>query len=186
MRNSPSLPKFFTMLSVVAVACVLLMTASTWSQPGEGQPGTPAEQEPAPPADQQFIGVKQCASCHFDQFMKWKPTKHATSFDVLPAQYQTNETCLKCHTTGFGAASGFKTAAESADLKGTSCEACHGPGSKHAEIAKQFANQKLTPEQEKTVRDSIWKVMPKNVCIECHVVQGHHENPTPAELRKSN
>lgn len=155
-----------------------------WSQPGAAQVAAPVEQEPAPPADQQYTGVKQCASCHFDQFMKWKSTKHATNFDLLPAKYQTDAKCLECHTTGFGAPTGFTTAAASADLKGTTCEACHGPGSKHAEIAKQFANQKLTPEQEKSVRDSIWKVLPRNVCVACHVVQGHHDNPTPAELRK--
>jgi Cytochrome c554 and c-prime len=185
MPSSRSLLKFFVLLSVVAVSYVLTTTDPTWSQSGEAQPEAPADQEPPAPADQQFIGVKQCASCHFEQFMKWKGTKHATTFDLLPAQYQTDAACLKCHTTGFGKPSGFTTAEASADLKGTTCEACHGPGSKHAEIAKQFANQKLTPEQEKTVRDSIWKVLPKNVCIECHVVQGHHDNPTPAELRKS-
>ena len=64
--------------------------------------------------------------------MKWKATKHATTFDLLPAQYQADAKCLTCHTTGFGKATGFKTAAASADLKGTTCEACHGPGSKHA------------------------------------------------------
>lgn len=153
--------------------------------PAFSQPQSTVAVEPAPPADQHYIGTKQCAACHFDQFMKWKATKHATTFDLLPAQYQADAKCLACHTTGFGKPSGFTTAAASPDLKGTSCEACHGPGSKHGEIAKQFANQKLTPEQEKTVRDSIWKVQPQNVCISCHVVQGHHENPTPAALRKS-
>ncbi len=158
---------------------------SAWSQPRPTPPTAPDDQaEPAPPADQQYTGAKQCASCHFDQFMKWKSTKHAKTFDLLPAKYQADKTCLQCHTTGFGTPTGFQTAAASAELKGTTCEACHGPGSKHAEIAKQFANQKLSPEQEKAVRDSIWKVQPKNVCIGCHVLQGHHDNPTPAELRK--
>jgi len=175
-------------LSMIAIAYVLMATGLTWSQSGEAEPATSGAQkppEPAPPADQQFIGVKQCASCHFDQFMKWKKTKHATSFELLPAEYQADAKCLPCHTTGFGTPSGFKTAAASADLKGTTCESCHGPGSKHAEISKQFANQKLTAEQEKEVRDSIWLVMPSNACIECHKVQGHHESATPPELRKS-
>ena len=139
--------------------------------------------EPEPPADQEYIGTKKCAACHFDQFLKWRPTKHAKSFELLPAKFQADANCLKCHTTGFGHPTGFKTAAD-LDLKGTSCEACHGPGSKHAEVAKPFANMKPTPEQEKLARDSIWKMLPKNVCVECHKVQGHHENPTPKELRK--
>ena len=159
-----------------AVAALLLMGQT----PARGQAETP---EPQPPADQQYIGVKKCAACHFDQFLKWRPTKHAKSFEVLPAKHQADEKCLKCHTTGFGEPTGFKTVAD-VDLKGTSCESCHGPGSKHADISKPFANMKPTPEQEKLARDSIWKMLPKNVCVTCHVVQGHHESQTPPELRK--
>lgn len=139
--------------------------------------------EPAPPADQEYIGSKKCSACHFDQYMKWRKTGHAKSFDLLPAKYQTDEKCLKCHTTGFGKPGGFKTVADN-DLKGTGCEDCHGPGSKHAELSKPFANQKPTPEQEKVCRDSIWKMLPKNVCVSCHVVQGHHDSLTPKELQK--
>jgi len=182
MRKSKSLLLVFGLVSAIVGGYFLVTTGSAWSQPmGDEAAAAP---EPAPPTDQQFIGTKQCASCHFEQFMKWKTTKHATAFELLPAQYQADAKCLACHTTGFGAESGFKTAAASADLKGTTCEACHGPGSKHAEMAKQFANQKLTPEQEKTVRDSIWKILPGNACIKCHQVQAHHESQTPPELRK--
>lgn len=182
-RFKPTQP-ILTLLFLFAIVCVLTAPSPSMSQ-SEGEQSSASEpQEPAPPADQQYVGVKQCASCHFDQFMKWKKTAHATSFDLLPAQYQTDEKCLKCHTTGLGAPTGFTTAEKSPDLKGTTCEACHGPGSKHAEISKQYANQKLSAEQEKEVRDSIWLMLPKNVCVECHVVQSHHENPTPAELIK--
>jgi hypothetical protein len=163
---------------------LLFIVAINWmlvfGTPGWGQPDAP---EPTPPAGQEFIGVKKCSSCHFDQFLKWRSTKHAKSFELLPAKYQADANCLKCHTTGFGEPTGFKTAAD-VDLKGTSCESCHGPGSKHAELAKPFANMKPTPEQEKIARDSIWKMLPQNVCVSCHVVQGHHENPTPKELQK--
>lgn len=179
MLKPHTMPRVLGLLSVFGVTYVLMTAGPAWSQPE-----STAAEEPAPPADQEYIGTKQCASCHFDQFMKWKSSKHATTFDLLPAEYQADTKCLACHTTGFGKETGFKTAAASAELKGTTCEACHGPGSKHGEIAKQFANQKLSAEQEKTVRDSIWKMNPKNVCISCHVVQGHHESPTPAALRK--
>ena len=161
-------------IGVALLALAIIARAPAW----EGD-----EPEPEPPADQEYIGVKKCAACHFDQFMKWKKTKHSTSFDRLTAKYEADAKCLKCHTTGFGEATGFKKATD-VDLKGTSCEACHGPGSKHAEIAKPFANQKPTPEQEKLARDSIWMVHSKNVCITCHVTKGHHDSPTPPELRK--
>lgn len=139
--------------------------------------------EPTPPADQEYIGSKKCSACHFDQYMKWRKTGHAKSFELLPAKYQTDEKCLKCHTTGFGHPTGYKTAADN-DLKGTGCEDCHGPGSIHAEMSKPFATQKPNPEQQQACRDSIWKMLPKNVCVTCHMVQGHHDSLTPKELQK--
>lgn len=166
----------FRVLLVMLVAAFLLAFQMTlWGQDEAA--------EPAPPDGQTYVGVKKCASCHFDEFLKWKKTKHAKTFELLPANYQTNQECLKCHTTGFGEPTGFKTAAD-VDLKGTTCEQCHGPGSHHAEVTKAFANKKLTPEQEKIARDSIWRMLPKNICVSCHTVQGHHESFTPPELRK--
>jgi mono/diheme cytochrome c family protein len=138
--------------------------------------------EPTPPADQEYIGTKKCAACHFDQFGKWKKTKHSTTFKLLPEKYQTDAKCLKCHTTGFGTPTGFKTVADE-DLKNTSCEACHGPGSKHAEMAKPFTGKKPTPEEDKVLRASIWKILPSNACVSCHMQQGHHDSMTPPELR---
>lgn len=164
----------------VAVGCVLGLGELALAQP----PVKATEPEPAPPSGQTYTGTKACAACHFDQFMKWKASAHAKSFELLPAKYQSDAKCLPCHTVGFGQATGFKDAKTSVDLKGTGCEACHGPGSKHGEIAKQFANKKLTPEQEKQVRDSIWKIEPTNACAACHLVQGHHDSVTPPELRK--
>lgn len=167
--------RFFGMLAVAGLGYTLLLAGPAWSQPGAT--------EPAAPGGQQYIGAKKCAACHFDQYVKWKKTKHATTLNLLPANYQTDAKCLKCHTTGYGEPTGFKTVADT-DLAGTSCEACHGPGSTHAEVTKTFAKQKLTPEQDKIARDSIWKVLPTNACIGCHMVQGHHESQTPPELRK--
>lgn len=129
-----------------------------------------------PPADQTYIGSKNCAACHFDQFLAWKQTKHAKAFDLLPAKYKTDTTCLKCHTTGHGEPSGYSGPA-STGLVGTSCEACHGPGSKHEEAAKQFGNNKLTPEQQAYVRSTTHKILPGNACVECHIMQSHKKHP---------
>jgi Cytochrome c554 and c-prime len=172
---------------ILFAVTILGFMGLNWGKAGAPEPapaaGKQAAAETAPPADQNYIGTKKCASCHFDHFSKWKKTKHSGTFTLLPEKYQADAKCLKCHTTGFGEPTGYKTTADN-DLKGTSCEACHGPGSKHAEICKPFANQKPTPEQDKIARDSIWKILPTNSCITCHMVQGHHDSMTPPELRK--
>lgn len=142
-----------------------------------------ADVEPPPPEGQTYIGAKRCASCHFEPFLSWKKTAHANAFEVLTPKYQKDEKCLKCHTTAFGEPTGYK--AGELVLASVTCETCHGPGSRHEEVAQPFTTVKnLPPEQEKMVRDSIWRYPPKNVCIECHIVQGHKPSETPPELRR--
>ncbi|MFH1268569.1 MAG: multiheme c-type cytochrome [Planctomycetota bacterium] len=77
---------------------------------------------------------------------------------------------------------GYKTSADAA-LKGTGCETCHGPGSKHSEICRAFGKEKLNEAQEKEANDSIWSMLPRNVCVECHKTESHLESETPKELR---
>ena len=135
--------------------------------------------EPAPPAGQTYIGSKACSACHYKQYTSWKKTKHAKeAWESVPAKYQTDPDCLKCHATGYGQPSGFKDAKSTPTLVGTTCEACHGPGSEHEKACKPFLNKKtLSPEEEKIARDSIYKVLPKNVCVACHLAQAHEEHP---------
>ena len=132
----------------------------------------------AAPDGQSYIGTKECASCHFDQYMKWKKDKHSKeAFTVLTPQYQADPACLKCHTTGYGQPTGYQGAA-TPNLIGVTCEACHGTGSKHAEIAKQYANKKqLSEDEKKLVNGAIFRVLPKNVCIECHTSKAHKDHP---------
>jgi len=164
------------MAVVIALAFVLLTPSS--SQPDDTTGSTSGTSpEPAPPAGQTYIGVKKCAACHFDQHLVWRKDKHAKAFDILPDKYKEDASCLKCHTTGYGEATGYKTAADT-NLAGTTCEACHGPGSQHAEICKPLANfDKLSKEQEKVARDSIYRMLPRNVCVTCHTSKGHKAHP---------
>jgi hypothetical protein len=164
-------------LSVVglAVAGIFFIGSAVNSQPPEPKE---AVAEPAPPAGQDYVGVKRCSSCHFKQYMTWKKTKHAKeAWESVPAKYRTAAECLPCHATGYGHSTGFKDEASSPNLVGTTCEACHGPGSKHEEVCKQYMNKKLTPEEEKIARDSIYKILPRNVCAACHASKGHMEHP---------
>jgi hypothetical protein len=160
---------------LIAVSWLLFMSLSNREAAVayQGPPQPLAE----PPKDQTYIGAKQCAACHFDQFLTWRQTKHAKGFEILPAKYQADASCLKCHATGLGEATGFASLAKTPDLVGTSCEACHGPGSKHGEIAKGYGTKKLTPEEVAYVKSTIHKVRPSNACATCHLPQGHKQHP---------
>ena len=137
-----------------------------------------------PPENQQYIGGKRCASCHFEQYASWKKTAHAKAFDVLTAKYQKDQKCLKCHTTGLGQPTGYVNQAQTAALAGVTCESCHGPGSEHEKVGQKYSTTKtLSPEQAQEVKGSIWRILPRNVCIECHTVQAHKASETPAEMR---
>jgi hypothetical protein len=127
----------------------------------------------APPAGQTYVGTKKCASCHFEQYMTWKKHKHALSFEILPAKYRTDATCLKCHSTGFGEPTGFTSEAATPDLVGNTCENCHGAGSEHVKIAEKFAGQKsLSDADKKLVRESTVKLR-SEVCAACHMGASH-------------
>ena len=167
------------------IGVVALVALIAWkTQPLSAmQPKVEEVEEPAPPEGQTYIGAKKCAACHFEQYMSWKKDKHSKAFDLLTDAYAENAECLECHTTGYGQPTGYKRTADK-QLAGVTCEACHGPGSKHAEVCEQFAKKKLSEEEEKVARDSIWKMTPHNVCVHCHITKGHHKSKTPKELRK--
>jgi hypothetical protein len=158
------------LLSAFLIPAVLLNSDLTAAQKGAV---APLEK---PPENQTYIGAKQCSSCHFDQFLSWRQTKHAKGFEILPAKYKTDASCLKCHSTGFGEPTGF-TGAKTPELAGTSCEACHGPSSKHAEIAKSFGTKKLSKDEDAYVRSTTYKVLPGNACVACHAAQSHKKHP---------
>jgi hypothetical protein len=174
-----------TVLGGGLLTLLFLASAPVAVAQGDADKKDASASEPAPPEGQTYVGTKRCAACHFDQFLKWKKSGHSKAFDALTAKYQNDAKCLKCHTVGYGQPTGYKDKTSTPDLVAVSCESCHGPGSKHEEVAKSLsAIKKLSPEQDKTVRDTIWKMLPKNVCVECHMVQGHHESLTPPEMRK--
>jgi hypothetical protein len=164
----------------VSVGCVLLLAFLLPAVFLKNEPTAAAQKDVAPlakpPENQTYIGAKQCSSCHFDQFLAWRQTKHAKAFDIMPAKYKTDASCLKCHSTGFGEPTGFK-GAKTADLAGTSCEACHGPGSEHAKIAKGFGTKKLSKAEQDHIRSTTYKVLPGNACTSCHIAQGHQKHP---------
>ena len=163
----------------VAVGFVVFAVLGAFNSASAQPPVKEEAAEPAPPAGQTYTGAKKCSSCHFKQYTAWKKSKHATdAWDKLPAKYQEDKDCISCHSTGYGQESGFKKVDDTPNLKGTSCEACHGPGSEHEKVCKKYADvKKLSADQEKECRDSIYKILPGNVCARCHASVGHKEHP---------
>lgn len=116
-------------------------------------------------ADSTYVPGSKCKTCHIKQFKAHAETPHAKSFEnLVNAGEQTNAECLPCHSTGYGQPGGFVDAASTEDLSGTTCQACHGPGSAHIEKG-------LSKEQRKA---NINKT-PKEACIKCH--RPHEAHP---------
>ena len=144
-----------------------------------------------------YVGVSTCKKCHLKQYKTWKTTKMAKTFDVLKPgvsaeakvklkfdpqkDYTTDPECLQCHTTGFGMPGGYKIpkAGNSKEKKraknneGTTCEACHGPGSKYAGIHKNIMTKKQKYTFDKLRQAGEHKADVKS-CTVCH----NRRNPT--------
>jgi hypothetical protein len=86
-----------------------------------------------------FIGSQACRDCHeteYESFTKY--AKKAHSYDSILAMKKgltdsEFRSCFECHTTGYGKPGGFRSEAETPEMKEAGCEVCHGPGSAHAE-----------------------------------------------------
>jgi hypothetical protein len=167
--NLPVRVRAWLVLSIALLGTILLSTLVREKL---------AAQQPLaqPPEGQTFVGAKECAACHFEQFMTWRATPHAKAFEQLPEKYRSDAICLGCHTTGHGQPTGFKSFQETPNLAGNTCEGCHGAGSKHSEVAKSFGQKKLSEQEQAQVRSTIHLVQAQG-CIKCHLAVSHKQHP---------
>ncbi len=138
-----------------------------------------------------YIGVKKCKSCHFKQWNSWRKTKMAMAFEVLKPgvrseekiklkfdpnnDYTRDDTCLGCHTSGFGIPGGYIVPAEgddqaqkqAKDNAGVTCEGCHGPGSKANEIQEDIKKNKR-PYKFAELRAVGFQKAEVRSCTPCH------------------
>ncbi len=100
---------------------------------------------------------------------KWQPYVLADTWPE-PA-YDWNTNCAGCHTTGYQA--------ENAKWEdaGVQCEACHGPGSTHADLV-DHAGADVSEEEMVAIRSSITLSPDPQICGQCHS-QGTNPNNTP-------
>ena len=122
-----------------------------------------------------FTGWQVCANCHSVQAAFWEKTGHAKAHKTLvEAGQQFNLNCLPCHVTG-------SRDSQSSDINGrdvlslppalqlVGCEACHGPGNKHA------ANPRS---------DNIIITPPETTCRRCHTPARDDDFSYEDDIRK--
>lgn len=79
-----------------------------------------------------YAGSAACLDCHPTAAAVWAGSGHAQAFATLEArEADADPKCIGCHTTGFGAPSGYQRAFGKTQLIDVGCESCHGPGSLH-------------------------------------------------------
>jgi len=130
----------------------------------------------------QYVGVGKCRPCHFPQAKGWEPTKMAKAFELLkpgvaadvkkahnvdPSKDYTNDpNCLSCHVTGYGQPGGFVSVAQTPNLVGVQCEACHGPGAAYLKPALMSLQNK---QYKRADLVAAGMVMPTaETCQKCH------------------
>ena len=109
---------------------------------------------------------------HLEEQM-WIPAKDSflNPPDTKPLSARWNDSCIRCHTTGavpgFDERHGFNSTV--AEL-GISCEACHGPGSRHVTFHRELADK--YPEAIELARlvnpSTENHVAASQICGQCH------------------
>ena len=134
-------------------------------------------------AEHPFVGSKNCKKCHLKEYKSWEKTTMAMSFDNLkPGEraeaktaagldpdkdYTTDETCLPCHTTGYGKETGFVSIEETPELAGVGCEWCHGAGAEYTKDELMSLKNKEYKKAEVVAAGMVAEVGPDQ-CTPCH------------------
>lgn len=114
-----------------------------------------------------YVGVDKCKGCHPKEYKDFEGRKFSKAWAVLEMRGKTSDgECLKCHATGYGKPSGYVSEEATPHLKYKQCEACHGPGSVHADNPMDVDAKNG---MKKYVRD-------EDVCIKCHECMRTHKS----------
>lgn len=114
-----------------------------------------------------YAGSRACLECHAGTHATVMHTAHGGAFtnhSFVMQGGQTNQSCLACHTVGYGLPTGFAVTnrngilSYSTHLAGVQCENCHGPAARHAANPSDF-----------TVRPRV--EIAATMCGGCHTAQ---------------
>ena len=101
-----------------------------------------------------FVGAHSCKDCHEKAYKTWRRSGHANTMDHLTSSKENELRCLFCHSTD------AQTKLSEYQHENVQCEACHGPGSTHVQMARQNRSTKANP--------GGLQVFKKSVCQSCH------------------
>lgn len=108
-----------------------------------------------------YVGSQNCATCHEELYNRWKNADHGQAFAALKkAGKQDDPNCLRCHTVGYGEASGYISHVGDESFENVGCESCHGPGAKHVESKKKSDIRGLG--------DDCPFCVVEQICLSCH------------------
>ncbi len=200
MMNARYSPFWITGLGIVGMVAWMSRTAPTAAaHPPIAVTSAAAALPAAGEETYTYVGTKKCKMCHIKEYKSWKKTKMAHAFETLkpgnaseakekfhldPAKdYTKDETCLACHTTGFGHKGGYflpdpndkKAVRKAKKLQGVGCESCHGPGSGYVKIFEDIFKTKRKYKVEELYAAGLRK-MDASVCTTCH----NDKSPTVA------
>ncbi|MEE9280369.1 MAG: redoxin domain-containing protein, partial [Myxococcota bacterium] len=106
-----------------------------------------------------YVGSATCQSCHQKEHELWSKSAHASAVRTLEIRDEAqNETCQRCHTTGFGESTGWPGGGDA--LRDVGCESCHGPGGRHVVDGSRGTILRLTEKCESCVI--------LQICGSCH------------------
>lgn len=155
---------------------------------------------PGVSGEYEYVGSNKCKKCHIKEYKSWEDTKMAKAFETLkpgqaseakqkfnldPAKdYTKDETCLACHTTGYGKAGGYaipdpndaKAVRAMSKLEGVGCESCHGPGSAYIDVFEEIMKSRRKYKVDELYAVGLTKIE-ATTCTECH----NDKSPTHTE-----
>ena len=116
------------------------------------------EVAPVPEGQSGYVGDASCNDCHPEAMEFWKTTAHSHAWQTLVDANKTfDATCVSCHVVGWQKPGGTVLGKVEGKTS-VQCEACHGPGSRHADMGG--GHHLITTK------------VPETVCVECH--HPHH------------
>lgn len=108
-----------------------------------------------------YVGSQACMSCHDSIYKKWESSSHAHAFESLKtAGKDTDSSCLKCHTVGYGEKTGYTAHIGQKSFEDVGCESCHGPGEKHIVTKKK--------QDIRGLGDDCPFCVIEQICLSCH------------------